>query len=110
MKNKVDNKFPSSKKLREIRERLSREDVIGSSVLPDDASEVEKTKYKACEMIIRYRQKNDYKQKELAALLGIDEARMSEILHYKIENFTLDRLVGYAQTLYPNLRLNLVAA
>ncbi|MBI3555444.1 MAG: XRE family transcriptional regulator [Deltaproteobacteria bacterium] len=61
-------------------------------------------------MIIRYRQAHGLKQKELSSKLGVDEARMSEILHYKIENFTLDRLVGYAQALYPNLKLNLVAA
>jgi hypothetical protein len=35
---------------------------------------------------------------------------MSEILHYKIDGFTLDRLVGYAQMLYPKLKLDLTAA
>lgn len=110
MEDKNDKKFPDAKRLKEVRDRLSREEVMGSSLLPENASEVEKAKYKACEMMIRYRRDHDLKQKELAIKLGIDEARMSEILHYKIENFTLDRLVGYAQTLYPNLKLNLVAA
>ena len=110
MEQKNDKKFPDTKRLEEIRDRLSREDVIGSSLLPENASEVERAKYKACEIIIRYRQHNGLKQKELATRLGIDEARMSEILHYKIDNFTLDRLVRYAQVLYPNLKLNLVAA
>lgn len=110
MEQKNDKKFPDAKRLKEVQDRLSRDDVMGSSLLPANASEVEKTKYKSCEMIIRYRQSHGIKQKELASKLGIDEARMSEILHYKIENFTLDRLVGYAQVLYPNLKLNLVAA
>src|SRR5579859_4003907 len=110
MKKNDGKKFPDAKRLKEVRDRLSREDVMGSSLLPENASEVEKTKYKACEMIIRYRQTHDLKQKDLATKLGIDEARMSEILHYKIEDFTLDRLVGYAQALYPSLKLNLFAA
>ena len=110
MERKNDKKFPDAKRLKEVRDRLSREDVMGSSLLPENASQVEIAKYKACEMIIRYRQSHGLKQKELGSKLGIDEARMSEILHYKIENFTLDRLIGYAQTLYPNLKLNLVAA
>ena len=110
MEQKDGKKFPDAKRLKEVRDRLSREDVMGSSLLPENASEVEKVKYKACEMIIRYRQNNGLKQKHLATKLGIDEARMSEILHYKIEIVTLDRLVGHAQALYPNLKLNLAAA
>ncbi len=83
---------------------------LGRSLLSDDASEVERAKYKACEIIIRYRQNAGLKQKDLARLLANDEARMSEVLHYRIENFTLDRLIGYAQTLYPRLKLSLEAA
>ena len=58
MEQKNDKKFPDTKRLEEIRDRLSREDVIGSSLLPENASEVERAKYKACEIIIRYRQHN----------------------------------------------------
>lgn len=110
MEQKNGKKFPNAKRLKEVRDRLSRDDVMGSSLLSENASEVEKAKYKACELIIRFRQSKSLKQKELATKLAIDEARMSEILHYKIENFTLDRLVGYAQALYPTLKVNLVAA
>lgn len=110
MQSKSSKKFPAAKKLEEVRDRLSKEDTLGSSLLSDDASEVERAKYKACEIIIRYRQNAGLKQKDLARLLAIDEARMSEILHYKIESFTLDRLIGYAQTLYSRLKLSLEAA
>ncbi len=102
--------FPNDKRLEEVRKRLSDPHVLGSSVLAENASEIERAKYKACESILKYRKKNGLKQKKLAALLGIDESRMSEILHYKTEKFTLDRLIGYSQILYPNLRLNLIAA
>jgi predicted XRE-type DNA-binding protein len=106
----TNNEFPSAKRLEEVTKRLSNPRILGSSLLPDNAGPVDRTKYKACEMIIRYRQKAGIKQKALADILGIDEARMSEVLHYKIENFTLDRLVGYAEKLYPNLKLDLIAA
>lgn len=105
-----DSKFPNRKKLDEINKKLSNPNVLGSSILPDGATELDSAKYKASEMIIRFRHKSGMKQKELAERLSIDEARMSEILHYKVENFTLDRLVGYAQILYPNLKLDLIAA
>ena len=110
MKNKKDSLFPSRKKLDEIRERLSDPSVLGSSLLPENASQIDRAKFKACEAIIKFRRKNNLKQKDLALRLGIDESRMSEILHYKIDGFTLDRLVNYAQVLYPNLKLDLIAA
>jgi predicted XRE-type DNA-binding protein len=110
MKKSNGNEFPNSKRLKEVTRRLSNPHVLGSSLLPDAASQVDRAKYKACEIIIRYRHRSGLKQKALATRLGIDEARMSEILHYKIDSFTLDRLIGYAEVLYPNLKLDLLAA
>jgi predicted XRE-type DNA-binding protein len=110
MKNKTDLLYPSRAKLDEIRKRLSDPGVMGSSLLPDDATQIDRAKFKACEAIIKFRRKNELKQKDLAARLGIDQSRMSEILHYKIEGFTLDRLISYAQILYPDLKIDLTAA
>lgn len=110
MKNNTNSAFPNQKRLDEVRKRLSDPSVLGSSLLPDNATQIERAKFKACEAIIKFRRKNNLKQKELALRLGIDESRMSEILHYKIDGFTLDRLVAYAQVLYPDLKLELTAA
>ena len=110
MKNKMQSVFPSRKRLAEVRKRLSDPSVLGSSLLPSNATQIDRAKFKACEAIIKFRQKNALKQKDLAQQLGIDESRMSEILHYKTDGFTLDRLVSYAQELYPNLKLDLTAA
>lgn len=110
MKKEIIKSFPSQKRLDDVRKHLSKKSVLGSSLLPSNASIVDIVKYKACEMIIRYRQSSDLKQKELAIILKIDESRMSEILHYKIEKFTLERLIGYTNILYPHLKINLKAA
>jgi predicted XRE-type DNA-binding protein len=110
MKNKSEAPFPNRKRLDEVWRRLSDPKVLGSSLLPDGASQIDRAKFKACEAILKYRRKHGLKQKELAERLGIDESRMSEILHYKIDGFTLDRLVSYAQVLYPDLKLDLTAA
>ena len=110
MKNKTDSKFPSRKRLDEVQKKLSNPSVLGSSLLSEDATQIDRAKFKACEAIIKFRRKNNLKQKDLAQRLGVDESRMSEILHYKIEGFTLDRLVSYEQILYPHLKLDLTAA
>ena len=109
-KNVSEKKFPNPKRLAEVRARLSSDEVMGSSVLPENAGPIDRAKFKACEMMIKYLLKTGMLQKDLATKLGIDESRMSEILHYKVEGFTLDRLIAHAQTLYPNLRLDLEAA
>lgn len=103
-------KLPPRKDLNLMIKKLSSDKVIGSSLLPDNASQIDKLKFKSCEMIIRYRQATALKQKDLALKLKIDESRMSEILHYKIEKFTLERLIGYVTVLYPQLKIELKAA
>ena len=44
-------------------------------------------------------------QKELAEELGIEPARLNEIVKYRIDLFTIDRLLGYAELLKPNLKV-----
>ena len=37
-------------------------------------------------------------------------ASKSDILHGKIESFTLDRLVGYVEKIFPSFRIKILAA
>ncbi len=46
----------------------------------------------------------------IARRIGVDESRISDILRGKIESFTLDRLIGYAEKLHPGLRVQFIAA
>lgn len=108
--NANDIQWPPEDELAKIREELSSDHIMGSSILSPDAPPSEKFKYKLCEMILIYRRKSGLKQKELAKALGIDEARMSEVLHYKIDQFTSDRLQEYVQILYPHVRFDAFAA
>ena len=105
-----DVRWPSEEELSKIRDELSSDKIMGSTVLPSNAHPTDKFKYKLCEMILVYRIKSGLKQKELAKVLGIDEARISEILHYKVDQFTSDRLQEYVQILYPNVRFDVFAA
>lgn len=44
-------------------------------------------------------------QKQLADKLGIDPARLNEIVKYRIDLFTVDRLMGYLELLNPDLKV-----
>ena len=110
MKSKKDV-FPDDKTLKRIREKLSNPDYTnGNLALPADSSEVDRAKYQACQLIAKYKREHGWMQKEIAEKLGVDESRISDLLRGKIESFTLDRLIGYAEKLHPGLRIKIIAA
>lgn len=61
--------------------------------LPEDAPPTDKLKEVLCEQVIRYRRVHSVSNIELAAILGIDPARVSEILYAKIHLYSIDRLL-----------------
>jgi predicted XRE-type DNA-binding protein len=115
MKNKAkkgnfDYAFPPEKILAPIRARLSDPAYEGGSqALPANASTTDRLKFEICKAFVTYLQEKKLLQKELAKTLGIDEPRMSDILKYKIDRFTLDRLIEFAEVVYPHLEIELHA-
>lgn len=108
---KKKNPFPDTKVLERIREKLSDPEYQGGNLaLPDSASGVDRAKYEICQLIARYQREHDLLQKDVARQLGVDESRISDILRGRIQGFTLDRLIGYAEKLHPGLRVEVIAA
>ena len=95
--------FPSSKELQKIRKKLSKSEP--TRPLPKDASKVDRLKYDLCKQFVKYLIKHKVTQKELAKDLGIQPARLNEIVKYRIDLFTVDRLLSYAELLRPNLKV-----
>ncbi len=108
---KTKQGFPDDEKLKRVREKLSDLNYTGGNLaLPASASEVDRAKYELCQIIAKYQRENQLLQKDIAAKLGVDDSRVSDILRGKIEGFTLDRLVSYAEKLHPGLKVRIVAA
>jgi predicted XRE-type DNA-binding protein len=96
--------FPNEKELKKIREKL--EKVEPSRLLPRNASKADKLKYALCQKFVVYLLEHDISQVELARNLNSDTARLNEIVKYKIDLFTVDKLIEFAQRLDPNLEIN----
>lgn len=64
-----------------------------------DMSPVELCKVKVAAAISMHVQKADMTQAEIAAVLGIDQPKASKLLRGRLDDFSLDRLVGYAAAL-----------
>ena len=101
-------KFPSELELKKMRDKLSKGPA--SKTLPKDATPVDKIKYQICQEFVVYKNGHDMTQKEFAKRLGIDEALISKILHYNIDDFTIDRLFKFLKILYPKAQVKIMVA
>ena len=95
--------WPSRKELDRIIKELEMEK--GSSTLPPDASPVDYIKHDLCKMLVKLMEQGQMSQRELAEQLEIDEAKVSKIVNYKIEEFTIDRLLKFCTKINPSVRL-----
>ena len=103
--------YPDAVTLKRVREKLSDPNYPGGNLaLPENATEVDRAKYQLCQVISKYQREHGLLQKDIARKIGVDESRISDILRGKIESFTLDRLVSYAEKLHPGLRVQVIAA
>ena len=101
-------RYPSAKKLEEMDKKLKNAE--GTLALPKNATYVERIKYDLCKRLVAFIRVNRITQAELAGKLGIDPARVSEIVHYKIDKFTIDTLLGYNRAVDPEFEIKIKPA
>lgn len=96
--------FPSNKEIQEILKEL--ESVEPTFILDrKNASAVDKIKYDLCREFVIYMVSNKISQVELADRLDIDKARVNKIIKYRIEVFTIDKLLSLLNIIKPSSEL-----
>ena len=95
--------MPPKKELDRMRKKL--EKVEPTRGLPPNASKADRLKYELCKQFVEYLNRSQVTQKELAESLGIEPARLNEIVKYRIDLFTVDRLLGYLELLNPKINI-----
>lgn len=90
--------FPSSKELKSIRSKLEKAEP--SRMLPKNASKADKIKYKLCEKFVSYLLEHKMTQVQLAKKLKVDPSRVNEIVKYRIDLYTVDKLMELAERLH----------
>lgn len=95
--------FPDKKKLDKMRKKLK--DVDGFLVLDANATELEKFRFKICQELLKYSQKNEYNNSEMAKLLNITKADMSRIFNHRIDKFSTDKLIKIYSVIKPEYKL-----
>jgi len=85
----------------EIIKRLSDQNYEwGNYALPENSSELEKSKYNICQNIARYQRENEISLKDLSYDLGISLNKLDEILYCRINLLKLDALANYLEKLH----------
>jgi predicted XRE-type DNA-binding protein len=95
--------FPNKNEIERALKKLEKSD--GTLALGPDASTLEKFRWDLCQKFIKYKKAHSHNQKQLAELLEVDEAKISKILHHRIDEFSTDRLIALYSKLDPDLKL-----
>lgn len=80
----------------------------GSWFLPENATPLEQAKYEICKQVVSYKLDTKISTEKMAQKIQLSKAETEDILYYRIDYFTLDRLVAYATRLFKLLEIKMV--
>ena len=80
----------------------------GSWSLPENPTPLEQAKYEICRQIVSYKLDTKISTEAMAQKLQLSKAETEDILYYRIDYFTLDRLVAYATNLFKPLEIKMI--
>lgn len=84
--------WPSKDELKKAEKDLL-EKSLPTIIRSESATPIQKAKHELCREFVKYANSSDITQREMAKILGVTESRVSEILHYHFDHFTIDRLL-----------------
>lgn len=95
--------FPNRKEINKALKKIEKSE--GSLALSPDATPLEKLRFDICQKFIKFERDNQLNQSELAQILGVDKAKISKILHHRVDEFSTDRLIKLYQKINPKVKL-----
>lgn len=101
-------KFPNEKDLKKVRDLLEKSPA--TRLLPKNAPPVDRAKHTICQEIVKFKNLHGLSQRDLAEKMGIDEALVSKLVHYQLDEFTTDRLIRYVNQLYEHVEVKISVA
>jgi predicted XRE-type DNA-binding protein len=80
-----------------VRAKLAKAEL--SRLLPEHASKADRLKYQLCERFVAYLIETGISQAQLARKLKVNPSRVNEIVKYRIDLYTADKLMELAERL-----------
>lgn len=98
-------RYPTRKKLEEMDKKLK--DVEGTLMVGPSSSPAEKFRWELCQNLVRHMVEKNLSQVEFAKILGVDQARVSEIVHHRIDKVSTDKLIAYNEKINPKVEFKI---
>ncbi len=95
--------FPNKTELKRVLKKLEKAE--GTLALPESPTALEKFRWDIQQKFVAYILEKKISQREMAELVGIDEGKMSKILHHRLDEFSTDRLITLYEKLNPRVKL-----
>jgi len=95
--------FPNKAEMKRVLKKL--EKVEGTLAPPANPTPLQKFRHDIQQKFVGYKLDQNVSQREMAETLGIDEGKVSKILHNRLEEFSTDRLINLYGKLNPKVRL-----
>jgi predicted XRE-type DNA-binding protein len=95
--------FPSKAEIKKVLKKLEKAE--GTLAQPANPTPLERFRHDIQQKFVAYKLKAEISQREMASILGIDEGKVSKILHNRLEEFSTDRLIGLYEKLNPDVKL-----
>ncbi len=67
----------------------------------------EKFRWDLCQNLVRYMNESHISQIKFAKFLGIDQARVSEIVNHRIDKVSTDKLISYNEKINPKVQFKI---
>jgi predicted XRE-type DNA-binding protein len=95
--------FPSRAEIKRVLKKL--ENVEGTLAMPANPTPLQRFRHDIQQKLVAYKLINKISQREMAEILGIDEAKLSKILRNRLDGFSTDRLINLYGKLNPEIKL-----
>ncbi len=97
--------YPSKKKLAEMDKKMKK--VQGTVMVGPSSPPIDRFRWDLCQNLVRHMVEKELSQVEFANLLGIDQARVSEIVNHRIDKVSTDKLIAYNETINPKVQFKI---
>ena len=77
--------------------------VEGTLMVNSDSTPSEKFRWELCQSLVKFMSIQGFSQIEFANFLGIDQARVSEIVNHRIDKVSTDKLTAYNEKINPKV-------
>ncbi len=71
------------------------------------ASPTERFRWELCQSLVKYMVEKHLSQVDLAKVLKIDQARVSEVVNHRIDKVSTDKLISYNEMINPKVEFKI---